>query len=946
MCSVGPKAVMPVFDYGMLAGGFQRWHDASQQARTEANNEASREAAVAVLGHYQLQKRNLAVAIKTFAEDKEQLWLAYHQSLAKFSDKMLEYASSMDDYDEAKIAYSKARKPGDPSYASTHKRPKLPVKPLMPKEPTLEYGNIHPSHKYIFPVGCNISCVHNLVELAELQSGAQKAIHISESGKGGDYRKYICKDPCPFVLTVSLHNASQQWRITNYVAHTNCSNQKVGTSAEVLAADFIASGAVTATSKRRQSCTDMNALLRNSQHVQKGYQISRAVAKASQILAPPFDTFGYLQSHFAEMKLRNPGSKTIIIRDKDGNFVGLAMCLIQQLLMARHCMNVSSVDAGHLRSPLWGKHKIMAMGSYDGENKLCPLVFAIVPSESIAYYDEMINLLLSDEEVHTKMSEEQHIFITDRGPAVLASINNIKMKRLPTCLPRYCARHLMCNLKQYIMSDELQRGYWRLVHSETRATFEEHWEMIRAMENSNPMLKYLDKIPRELWTTYAFKGIYKSGLVTNNQSEQLMSIFTERVRNMGPIDIVKWFEGKLMDWVSERKILGDALGTSNQILTNFMNDRFKKELTFASDYVVPNWKNATNNIYFVQRPTGNSEAPRQVNLVDRTCSCRRDFESPCRHIMKVLALEKGKDTMMTQPELWFHPCFLAKNYIAAYNTPVYLDCREDPTSDTTKFITAINPLQTARRFDATHEKVSWYYAVVYESADMPSYSCNNLVINLLYSNVLSICMQVFNNTRGTKKGGNARMCGQCGMQHDQRKCQMSRQLSLQEIIDFQARVEAFKTSKNCVDLKTCTIDYIGDVPSNGHSAFQIKGMEQSSSSSSSSSTTLLALHSQHSIDGSSLDSSEQAIDTATCRTIQSSSSHDGIQSVSETDFDDWQSMLDVSLFDAVEQIAAPNSAAMLPTLGTSLSEDANAVAPTHSAAGQAMQCDSSDDDMI
>ena len=131
------------------------------------------------------------------------------------------------------------------------------------------------------------------------------------------------------------------------------------------------------------------------------------------------------------MEEANPGTTCYLKVGADNKFEALYITLKQQVNMVRSAMHISSLDGGHLKNGLYGTYQVLCISTYDGENELCILGFALVPSENSLSYDELLEHFLKHTEAEEWMKAKGSIIITDRGTAITSSINRLISQRLP-----------------------------------------------------------------------------------------------------------------------------------------------------------------------------------------------------------------------------------------------------------------------------------------------------------------------------------------------------------------------------------------------------------------------------------------------------------------------------------------------------------------------------------
>ena len=96
-------------------------------------------------------------------------------------------------------------------------------------------------------------------------------------------------------------------------------------------------------------------------------------------------------------------------------------------------------------------------------------------------------------------------------------MNTVKNK-LPNSYHRYCALHLLGNIKGgRNFTDEDRRLYWNLVYSNTSEEFESFMDKLRSTHKE--AYDYLKEVNPKYWSNWAFPGPTWDH-VTNNLSER------------------------------------------------------------------------------------------------------------------------------------------------------------------------------------------------------------------------------------------------------------------------------------------------------------------------------------------------------------------------------------------------------------------------------------------
>jgi transposase-like protein len=156
-----------------------------------------------------------------------------------------------------------------------------------------------------------------------------------------------------------------------------------------------------------------------------------------------------------------------------------------------------------------------------------------VPVENADNYVWTMQGQKSNMEMYKFLSQHGLIVITDRCKGL---INAIEMQ-LANAFARFCARHILSNIKGGAMSKECQDIYWTAVKSETKKGFDEAMSKLNTLHPS--AYKYLHAIPHALWANYAFPSLLTHEFYTNNLSERAFAWLGEELRGKPPVTMLK-----------------------------------------------------------------------------------------------------------------------------------------------------------------------------------------------------------------------------------------------------------------------------------------------------------------------------------------------------------------------------------------------------------------------
>ena len=178
----------------------------------------------------------------------------------------------------------------------------------------------------------------------------------------------------------------------------------------------------------------------------------------------------------------------------------------------RHCKPVISVDATHL----YGKYKgklLIAMAA-DGNNKIYPLAFAVVESESTESWGWFLACLL------TYVTDQTNLcIISDRHRGIQSCFVDTEHRgnlQPPLVHHQYWLCHLVSNVNTNFNSVALKNLVWKAATANQVRKFENTMDCIK---NVNPnVYDYLKEVADQKWTLVHDHG-HRYGAMTTNLSE-------------------------------------------------------------------------------------------------------------------------------------------------------------------------------------------------------------------------------------------------------------------------------------------------------------------------------------------------------------------------------------------------------------------------------------------
>ena len=328
----------------------------------------------------------------------------------------------------------------------------------------------------------------------------------------------------------------------------------------------------------------------------------------------------------------------------------------------KKCRPVISIDATHL----YGKYKgkLMIAMATDANNKIYPVAFAVVESESTETWGWFLAC------IRTYVTDRRHLcVISDRHPGIQAIFrdNNRDFSlRPPMTEHRYCLRHLCSNVNTRWNNETLKNLVWRAASATQERKFNATFELI---ENVNrDAHQYLKDVPKEKWALSFDKG-YRYGAMTTNVSECFNGVL-KGARSLPITAMVKYTWFKLNSYFDDRRNKSIAQLNSGQKWTKYALDIFMRNKAKAEHHRVTRLS-AQQQSYQVDTPhnpgsAGHGDHTHGVNLLQRSCTCQKWklYKIPCSHVIAV-CIRYQRDA-----EQYIDPCYSVDALFRSY-APIF-----------------------------------------------------------------------------------------------------------------------------------------------------------------------------------------------------------------------------------------------------------------------------------
>ncbi|KAG9458178.1 hypothetical protein H6P81_002686 [Aristolochia fimbriata] len=263
-------------------------------------------------------------------------------------------------------------------------------------------------------------------------------------------------------------------------------------------------------------------LVKDKYHIQVSY--SRAWRVRNKALAAVFggwdESYNLLPQFLKAIKDTNRGTKYKMITTDDGvregNFVQFDRAFWPfgpAIHGFQFCRPFISIDGTHL----YGKYKgcLLIATSFDGDNRLFPLAFALVEKENIDTWTWFISCLARQ----VVRGRSPMCIISDRHSGIIRAVRDV--------FPcphrhRFCIRHIIANLKKRYSVKDLNKMVWRCARAEIVAQYDHEMQILEEV-CPGAKAELTEDMSPEQWAL-AYDGNMSFGKLTTNSSESVNSL--------------------------------------------------------------------------------------------------------------------------------------------------------------------------------------------------------------------------------------------------------------------------------------------------------------------------------------------------------------------------------------------------------------------------------------
>ncbi|KAG9450297.1 hypothetical protein H6P81_010262 [Aristolochia fimbriata] len=344
------------------------------------------------------------------------------------------------------------------------------------------------------------------------------------------YSVRCTSDQCPWHVYTSYSMKLNMWKVRRCNDEHTCLNVELRMDNRLCTSSVICNLIMP---NVRMSFTlspyEIIQLVKDKYHIQVSY--SRAWRARNKALVAVFggwdESYNLLPQFLKAIKDTNRGTKYKMITTDDGvregNFVRfdrVFWAFGPAIHGFQFCRPFISVDGTHL----YGKYKgcLLIATSFDGDNQLFPLAFALVETKNIDTWTWFISCLVR----HGVRGRSPMCIISDRHSGIIRAVRDVFPR---PHRHRFCIRHIVANMKKRYSVKDLNKMVWRCASAEIVAHYDHEMQIL---EEACPGAKaeLTEDISPEQWGL-AYDGNMSFGKLTTNSSESVNSLL-KRARSL------------------------------------------------------------------------------------------------------------------------------------------------------------------------------------------------------------------------------------------------------------------------------------------------------------------------------------------------------------------------------------------------------------------------------
>ncbi|KAG9458798.1 hypothetical protein H6P81_003306 [Aristolochia fimbriata] len=286
-------------------------------------------------------------------------------------------------------------------------------------------------------------------------------------------------DQCPWHVYVSYSMKLNMWKVRRCNDEHTCLNVELRMDNRLCTSSVICNLIMpNVRSSFTLSPYEIIQLVKDKYHIQVSY--SRAWRARNKALVAVFggwdESYNLLPQFLKAIKDTNRGTKYNVITTEEnvtrGNFVRFDRAFLAfgpAIHGFQFCRPFISVDGTNL----YGKYKgcLLIATSFDGDNRLFPLAFALVEKENIDTWTWFISCLARQ----AVRGRSPMCIISDRHSGIIRAVRDVFPR---PHRHRFCIRHIIANLKKRYSVQDLNKMVWRCTRAETVAQYDHEMQIL------------------------------------------------------------------------------------------------------------------------------------------------------------------------------------------------------------------------------------------------------------------------------------------------------------------------------------------------------------------------------------------------------------------------------------------------------------------------------------
>ena len=285
-----------------------------------------------------------------------------------------------------------------------------------------------------------------------------------------------------------------------------------------------------------------------------------------------------------------------------------------------HCHPILNIDGTHL----FGKYKctFMIAMSYDGNNKLFPITFAITEGENIDSWGWFLVC------IRNRVTQRIRLcVISDRHPGIMATMTDVYLSWIePYAYHRICMHHLARNFMNRFKDKILNNFVCRAALATKVGKFNKHMNTIGRINVEAQ--RWLEATTLEKWEL-SHVGGRRYGLVTTNRSEAFNSILNGS-QSLLVTALVQLTFFRFNNYFVARREQGSHKLASDEQYTPYADAKIKAHVVKAGSFEIILYDHNQGRFHCKSK-IGRTH---RLNLHDHKCTCSKTliYGFPCSHI--------------------------------------------------------------------------------------------------------------------------------------------------------------------------------------------------------------------------------------------------------------------------------------------------------------------------